>query len=85
MRRIRVADPAERDLDDIWYYIAKKSGSINIADRIVDSITETFYLFARAPEAGMKRDEIEAELRGFPLPTTSSTIVKSTSTWSSRE
>ncbi len=67
MKRIRVADPAERDLDDIWYYIAKKSGSIDIANRIVDSIAETFSLFARAPEAGMKRDEIEAGLRGFPV------------------
>ena len=32
MKRIRVADPAEQDLDDIWYYIAKNSGSIEIAD-----------------------------------------------------
>ena len=32
----------EADLDDIWYYVAKKSGSIEIADRLIDSITEIF-------------------------------------------
>lgn len=67
MKRIRVAAPAEGDLDDIWYYIAKKSGSINIANGVVDSITETFPLLSRAPEAGTRRDEIEPGLRGFPV------------------
>ena len=67
MKRIRVAGPAERDLDDIWYYIAKNSGSIEVANGVVDSITETFALFARAPDAGTARDEIEAGLRGFPV------------------
>lgn len=66
-KRIRVADPAERDLDDIWYFIAKKSGSIEIANGFVDSVTATFPLFARTPEAGTKRDEIEPGLRGFPV------------------
>jgi hypothetical protein len=48
MKRIRVAGPAEQDLDEIWYYIAKNSGSIDIADGVVDSITEAFSLFAHA-------------------------------------
>ena len=67
MKRIRVSRPAERDLDDIWYYIVKKSGSIEIADRLVDSIMETFPLFAQSPEAGARRDEITPGLRGFPV------------------
>ena len=44
MKRIWVSHPAGRDLDDIWYYIVKKSGSVEIADRLVESITETFPL-----------------------------------------
>ena len=28
---------ADSDLDDIWYYVASKSGSLDIADRLVDS------------------------------------------------
>jgi plasmid stabilization system protein ParE len=31
MKRIRVSAPAERDLDDIWRYIVKKSGSLDVA------------------------------------------------------
>ena len=36
------AREADRDLDDIWYYIAEESGSIGIADRLVDTITDRF-------------------------------------------
>ena len=67
MKRIRVSRPAERDLDDIWYYLTKKSGSIEVADRLLDSITEAFNVFAQAPEAGTRRDEIAPGLRGFPV------------------
>ena len=66
MKRIRVSRPAERDLDSIWRYIAKESGSLEIADRLVESITRTFPLFSRSPEAGTQRDEIAAGIRGFP-------------------
>jgi toxin ParE1/3/4 len=67
MKRIRVAAPAERDLDDIWYRIGVDSGSIEIANGVVDSITEVFPLFAHAPEAGTRRDDIDEGLRGFPV------------------
>src|SRR5260370_22066846 len=45
----RVSRQAEAELDAIWYYIAKESGSIEIADRMVDSITERFFLLSRSP------------------------------------
>jgi plasmid stabilization system protein ParE len=48
----RVAPQAEAELDDIWYYVAKESGSIAIADRLIDSITERFYLLACHPHIG---------------------------------
>ena len=67
MNRIRVSHVAERDLDDMWYYIVKKSGSMEIAGRLVESITETFPLLAQAPAAGTRRDEIAPGLRGFPV------------------
>ena len=35
----RVAEEVDVELDDIWLYIARQSGSIEIADKIVDSIT----------------------------------------------
>ena len=67
MKRVRVAAPAERDLDEIWYRIATDSGSIDTADNVVDSITRVFPLFAHTPEAGTKREEIDPGLRGFPV------------------
>ena len=45
----RLAPEAEAELDDIWYYVAKESGSIEIADRLIDSITERFFLLASYP------------------------------------
>jgi toxin ParE1/3/4 len=64
----RVAPQAEAELDDIWYYVAKESGSIEIADRLVDSITERFYLLACHPHIGRQRDEdLRPGLRSFPV------------------
>lgn len=67
MKRIRVAAPAERDLDEIWYRIATDSGSVDIANKVIDSIADVFPLFTHTPQAGMKRDEIDEGLRGFPV------------------
>jgi toxin ParE1/3/4 len=64
----RVALEAEADLDDIWYYIAGGSGSLEIADRFVDSLTERFYLLSRNPFLGRRRDEeLRSGLRSFPV------------------
>jgi hypothetical protein len=42
----RVAFEAEIELDNIWYYVAKESGSVEIADRLIESIIARFYLLA---------------------------------------
>ena len=46
----RIAPEAEAELDGIWYYIAKESGSIEIADRVIDSVTDRFFLLAAFPK-----------------------------------
>ena len=62
----RIAPEAEAELDDIWYYIAKESGSIEIADRVIDSVTDRFFLLARFPQMGRRRDEdLRPGLRSF--------------------
>ena len=62
----RLAPEAEADLDDIWYYTATESGGIEIADRIIDSITERFLLLATHPHLGRRRDEdLRQGLRSF--------------------
>jgi toxin ParE1/3/4 len=64
----RVAPEAEAELDNIWYYVAKQSGSIEAADRLIDSITERFYLLACHPQIGRHRDEnLRPGLRSFPV------------------
>jgi plasmid stabilization system protein ParE len=64
----RLVPEAEADLDDIWLYTARKSGSTAIADRLVDSITERFYFLARNPYLGCSRHEdLRAGLRSFPI------------------
>jgi toxin ParE1/3/4 len=53
----RVAPRAERDLDDIWYYVAKESGSIETANRLIDTITDRFFFLAGFPYLGRSRGE----------------------------
>jgi toxin ParE1/3/4 len=64
----RVAPQASADLDDIWYYVAKESGSTEIADQFIDSITERFSLLAGHPYLGRPRDDdFGMGLRSFPV------------------
>jgi toxin ParE1/3/4 len=64
----RLAPEAEAELDDIWYYIAKESHSIDVADRVIDSITDRFFLLATYPHVGRRRDEdLRPGLRSFPV------------------
>jgi plasmid stabilization system protein ParE len=45
----RRASSADSDLDDIWYYVAKESGSPGRAELFVRAITDRFYLLLRIP------------------------------------
>ncbi len=53
----RLAPSAETDLDDIWLYVAKESGSIEIANRLIDTITDRFYALASFPYIGRSRED----------------------------
>lgn len=64
----RVAPEAEADLDDIWWYIARGSGSVEIADRFTELLTDRFYLLANNPYIGRRRDDdLRPGLRSFPV------------------
>ena len=63
-----VAPQVETELDDIWLYVAKESGSIEVADRLIDSITDHFVLLARYPHIGRHRDvDLRPGLRSFAV------------------
>ena len=49
----RVAPQAESDLDEIWYFLATQSSNIDVADRVIDSITARFALLARQPTSAV--------------------------------
>ncbi len=63
----RLAPQVEVELDDIWSYIARDSGSIEIADRLTDSITDRFFLLGNHPHVGRLRNDLRAGLRSFPV------------------
>jgi len=61
------ARKADADLDDIWFYVANESGSTDVANRLIDSITDQFFLLARHPHLGRPRDdEFGAGSRSLP-------------------
>jgi toxin ParE1/3/4 len=62
----RLAPEAESDLDELWHYVASSS-SIEIADRLVDSLTTRFFLLAKYPRAGRRRDDLRPGIRSFPV------------------
>jgi toxin ParE1/3/4 len=63
----RVSPQATTDLDDIWYYVAKESGSIAVANHLIDSITDRFVLLASHPYLGRSRDDFGIGSRSFPI------------------
>jgi toxin ParE1/3/4 len=63
----RLAKRAEADLEDIAYYIAKESGSLEAARRVIESITDRFHLLGANPYAGRARDDdLGPGRRSFP-------------------
>lgn len=64
----RLAPKAANDLDNIWIYVARESGSLEIANRLIDSITDRFFLLASHPQVGRARnDDLGPGMRSFPV------------------
>jgi plasmid stabilization system protein ParE len=68
MTRIRLAPEARTDLDNIWLYVARGSGSEDAATRMVEAITSKFALFSRFPFIGKSlQAEKHPHVRTFPV------------------
>lgn|SRR5487761_116558 len=63
--RYRASRDAERDLDEIFLYWAKRA-SLEVADRLIDGIIDRFWLLGEYPEAGRSSDDIAAGVKCFP-------------------
>ncbi len=67
MNGFRLSPEAEAELDDIWIRLARESGSVDIATRFIDNITDRFWLLARHPYLGRRRDDdLRPGLRSLP-------------------
>ena len=64
--KLRLTRSAVSDLDEIWAYIAARSG-IDAAERVVESITERFALLCRNPGAGRNRADLLEGVRSFSV------------------
>lgn len=63
----RLAPQAEADLEDVAFYLFVQTGSLEIADRLIQSVTERFDLLAAHPRAGRSREDLQRGVRGFPV------------------
>jgi toxin ParE1/3/4 len=63
--RYRVSKDANQDLDEIFLYWAKRAG-LNVADRLVDSIVDRFWLLREYADAGSPCEHIAAGVKCFP-------------------
>ena len=62
----RLSPLAERDLDEIWSYVAEDA-SPTTADRFIDDIIDRFDLLAEQPRMGRTRSEFGPGVRSFAV------------------
>jgi toxin ParE1/3/4 len=53
---LRVAAEVQIELDEIWRYVAAESGRPDVAERLINSITDHFFLLLKHPHMGRRRD-----------------------------
>lgn len=53
---LRVSAEAEAELDESWLHVATESGDANAAERLINSITDHFFLLSKHPHTGRRRD-----------------------------
>jgi toxin ParE1/3/4 len=63
--RYRISEEAERELEEIFVYWATRA-SLEAADKIIDRITERFWLLGEHPKAGKSAGNIARGVRCFP-------------------
>lgn len=67
MPRVNYLPEVLNDLHGIWRYVYDKSKSVDIADRLIETIDETAAIYASRPELGIPRPEFDERLRCFPV------------------
>ena len=65
MNRFKISWQADRDLEDIWVYLAQNDSLA--ADLLLAKVFDKFPMLAQFPEMGRSRRELSEELRSFPI------------------
>jgi plasmid stabilization system protein ParE len=69
---LRIAVEVEAELDEIWSYIAAESGDADIAERLINSITDRFFMLSKHSQLGRRRDhDLRPGLRSLSVGGTS--------------
>ncbi len=66
MPQVLRTSQAATDLLEIWVYIAQE-GSMDAADRVLNTIDQKCQALAEQPEMGRRRDELAPGLRSLPV------------------
>jgi toxin ParE1/3/4 len=61
----RASKDAQRDLDEIFLYWARRA-NLRVADRLIDSIIDRFWILGEHPDAGRPSEDMAAGVRCFP-------------------
>lgn len=68
MKRFVLTGEAEKDLDDIWFYIARESGDIAPAERVIWRLHQAIVTLADNPEIGRPcSEDIDPSGQWFPV------------------
>jgi toxin ParE1/3/4 len=62
----RLSALGERDLEEIWSYVAEDASPAT-ADRLIDAIIDRFELLAEQPRMGRLRPEFGSGVRSFAV------------------
>lgn len=65
MNRFKISRQADRDLEDMWVYLAQNDSLA--ADLLLAKVLDKFPMLAQFPEMGRSRKEFSEELRSFPV------------------
>ena len=65
MPKIRIAEPAGDDLEDIWEYVAQSNPEA--ANKLIKLITGKFKLLRDHPQIGREENRLLGALRSFPV------------------
>jgi len=62
---VLLSQKVKAELEDIWSFIAAESGSLEIADRVLEVITDTFVQLSEYPRLGRAREDLRPGLRSL--------------------